>query len=513
MGGAKRYDVFISCAAQDKDLAVAIKAHLEDAGVSTWCAAVDLKATALWDSQLADALEASSVLLLLLSEASNGSRQTQNEAVVASELGLAILPLRVEDFLPTGSLRLQLARSDWLDLFPGPIEEHFPSVLSRVRRAIHGALADPRASDARPCAPPAAADRASTAREEAAEAAEGAVRACPHCGDPGPPASDWCARCGHDLPWRAEEEPILPDPLDERSGVKVCVLGAESLHNLRLAEVLRGLTGAGNVLRQLEPEHMLACVERHAASPLVVFVDLFSLDTSEATQAIERTRDAHPDVVFCMYLDPTEWTARRDELHGEWPERFEHYFRLHKVPLEDDLEPTVRAAWRMASTYALSRSDSTHDDDSDGFRAGLVKPTADPASSTQGTVFVSYSRADWEGAVSGLVDSLRSAGFRTWVDRSSIVGGNEWLDVINEALRKCDVCVLALSPQAMASKWVKLEYRYFLYNEKPVLPVLIRPLADIPFELAGIQRFEYSADRPTDLHEQLSGALVGPVTH
>ena len=106
-------------------------------------------------------------------------------------------------------------------------------------------------------------------------------------------------------------------------------------------------------------------------------------------------------------------------------------------------------------------------------------------------IFLSYGREDWDEFVEGLVRMLRDEGFNVWVDQHLLRGGDDWMAAINEALARCPVMVLCLSPDAVASKHVKLEYRYFFNEDKPIVPVLCRP-AVLPAEIRGLQYLLYS---------------------
>jgi hypothetical protein len=114
------------------------------------------------------------------------------------------------------------------------------------------------------------------------------------------------------------------------------------------------------------------------------------------------------------------------------------------------------------------------------------------------SVFLSYSRRDWDRFASPLVDRLRSEGVHVWVDQHTIDSGDDWMDEINEALQQSECLVLCVSPDALASKYVKMEYRYFISENKPILPVLCRE-ADFPAELRGIQFVTY--DRTDEIIE------------
>jgi hypothetical protein len=103
-------------------------------------------------------------------------------------------------------------------------------------------------------------------------------------------------------------------------------------------------------------------------------------------------------------------------------------------------------------------------------------------------LFLSYRRAspDKEFAAR-LAADLRASGHRVWMDVFGIEGGSTWNAEIQQALDTCYGYVLVLSPDALASRWVRNELLYAL-QEKPgrVYPVMFRP-CKLPIELVSVQ--------------------------
>lgn len=120
-------------------------------------------------------------------------------------------------------------------------------------------------------------------------------------------------------------------------------------------------------------------------------------------------------------------------------------------------------------------------------------------------VFISYSRADWDDYAEPLVRRLEDEDLLIWVDQYAIRGGDDWLDGINLGLERCSVLILCVSPEALNSRYVKMEYRYFLEEEKPVIPVMCRKPAKLPAELRGIQYLPYA--QTTRLVRQVKSLL------
>lgn len=290
----------------------------------------------------------------------------------------------------------------------------------------------------------------------------------------------------------------------------VVVLGPETMANLRLSETFRRLLGSDRVVRHLEIPHLFAFLGSRVETPTVVFVDLFGFDLPSITAAIGDVRTAYPRVVFGIYRDTEVWHAQREQLPGEWADRLGHYFTLRQVPDDEEFEPIARLAYRETSAEAEYNFGHEPIRITEGFDAGVLQATTPEQASTPGTgtIFVSYSRSDWEDNVAEITDRLRALGFQLWVDQAFLVGGDDWMDAIGEALKACSVCLLCMSPAAIQSKYVKMEYRYFFNNDKPIVPVMVRPLADIPPELLCTQYFDFTGeDAPP--YETLRQVIAG----
>ncbi len=118
-------------------------------------------------------------------------------------------------------------------------------------------------------------------------------------------------------------------------------------------------------------------------------------------------------------------------------------------------------------------------------------PTVPHAPSTV-RVMISYSRRDGD-LVDRLERDLRAAGFPVWVDRRDIEGGDEWNKEIHRAIDDASVILVVLSPAAVASPWVRREYRYALKQGKVVIPLLYHPSPQIPRELERLQKIDFLA--------------------
>jgi hypothetical protein len=106
-----------------------------------------------------------------------------------------------------------------------------------------------------------------------------------------------------------------------------------------------------------------------------------------------------------------------------------------------------------------------------------------------GQIFISYSRAD-TSFVSDLIGDLTSQGLNVWMDQRNIAAGQRWDNTIQQALQACDVFVIVLSPNSVASENVLDELSYAISENKRIIPVLYRD-CEIPYRLARIQFVDF----------------------
>jgi hypothetical protein len=89
-------------------------------------------------------------------------------------------------------------------------------------------------------------------------------------------------------------------------------------------------------------------------------------------------------------------------------------------------------------------------------------------------IFISYSRRDQEFVTRLASDINEQIGF-VWFDRSTIQPGQKWYDEIMEGIQECKAFIVVLSPDAVASKYVREEVSKALELGKTIFPVIYRP--------------------------------------
>lgn len=130
-------DVFISHAKEDRAFADIVCAALERQGLDCWIAPRDVAPGLVFDEAIIDGIEASQVLVLVLSGSANVSRFVQNEVNRAFSKGKAIVTFRAKDVLPAKSLARALPSQTPLDRWfsAATRRESYPL---RSRRACAG---------------------------------------------------------------------------------------------------------------------------------------------------------------------------------------------------------------------------------------------------------------------------------------------------------------------------------------------------------------------------------------
>jgi hypothetical protein len=139
-GTAKRvrvaFDVFISYSTLDKPAADAACATLEAVGIRCWIAPRDILPGTDYAESIIDAIESAKILVLIFSGHANASRQIKLEVERAVSKGTAIIPVRIEDVVPSKTLEYFISTPHWLDAFTPPMERHLKQLASSVQALL-----------------------------------------------------------------------------------------------------------------------------------------------------------------------------------------------------------------------------------------------------------------------------------------------------------------------------------------------------------------------------------------
>lgn len=106
-------------------------------------------------------------------------------------------------------------------------------------------------------------------------------------------------------------------------------------------------------------------------------------------------------------------------------------------------------------------------------------------------VFISYRRTD-KDFVDTLVGDLEKHHFPIWIDRKSIALGEPWQRAILETIEtNTSVLIVVLSPSAIQSEWIGIEYDLALDKGITVIPYIYQP-CEVPARLTHLQSVKHS---------------------
>lgn len=134
------------------------------------------------------------------------------------------------------------------------------------------------------------------------------------------------------------------------------------------------------------------------------------------------------------------------------------------------------------------------------------------------SVFVSYARKN-KRVVDNFLEKFREQvspsrryEYSFWRDTDIEVGEN-WDEMIQEALNKCDIGLLLISPAFLGSKYIKnKELKKFCGKyAKPVIPVLLYPVDYVHHDLKGLREKQiFKLERSTFKKSKSYAECTGP---
>jgi hypothetical protein len=142
---AMSHDIFVSYSSEDKAVADAVVSALENSGLRCWVAPRDIKPSADWGDAITEAISACKMVLLIFSGNSNRSKHVRDEIYYAISEEKTILPFRIENLDPTGSMRLHLSSRHWLDAFQPSWQTHINRLVGSAADSLGHELVPPAA--------------------------------------------------------------------------------------------------------------------------------------------------------------------------------------------------------------------------------------------------------------------------------------------------------------------------------------------------------------------------------
>lgn len=124
--------VFISHSSVNREMASAVKAELSAHGISCWMAPDDIALGQTWEDSIAEAISVATVFILIWSSISQASSQVKRELSLAASQQKPIIPLKLDDNVPSGAFAYYLTNTHWMQLSPATVKKCCISICDRV---------------------------------------------------------------------------------------------------------------------------------------------------------------------------------------------------------------------------------------------------------------------------------------------------------------------------------------------------------------------------------------------
>lgn len=140
--------IFISHSSKDGKVAGTLCTAIEARGHRCWIASRDVHPGQNFQDAIVEAIHSARLMILVFSQNANNSHEIKKEIALAGQQRLTVIPVRVEDVVPSGGFLYELATRQWIDLF-----DNWESAVETVVRRIDAVSAGPEHLDRIPGPP------------------------------------------------------------------------------------------------------------------------------------------------------------------------------------------------------------------------------------------------------------------------------------------------------------------------------------------------------------------------
>lgn len=132
------HQIFISYALEDKSIADAVCKALEAEGIACWYAPRDIPFTMEYEDAIVNAISASSLMVLILSNHSNNSAHVRREVQNAcrEDPQVPVLPFQTEQVALSGSLKYYIGSAQRLTAVTPPFKGHIRKLVEYTQKFL-----------------------------------------------------------------------------------------------------------------------------------------------------------------------------------------------------------------------------------------------------------------------------------------------------------------------------------------------------------------------------------------
>ncbi|MDE5602033.1 MAG: toll/interleukin-1 receptor domain-containing protein [Clostridia bacterium] len=125
-----KWDLFISYAQPNKDIANYVVEKIEKRGYKCFIAPRDITLGNDYAGEIIKGISNCTAVLLVYSEHSDRSGYVLREVNSAVSRNKTIIPLRIENFVPSEAMEFYLGVTQWLDAYPRILDVHLDDIIS-----------------------------------------------------------------------------------------------------------------------------------------------------------------------------------------------------------------------------------------------------------------------------------------------------------------------------------------------------------------------------------------------
>ncbi len=141
------HEVFISYHHSDKKIADAISHSLEANCINCWIAPRNVTPGVVFEEAIVQAISSCKIMVLVFSSETLLSSHVKNEVTVAFNRKITIIPFKIDDSKPSGTLEYYLQSVHWIDAMSPPLYKHIFSLVKTSKEVLKSSAADIKLPD------------------------------------------------------------------------------------------------------------------------------------------------------------------------------------------------------------------------------------------------------------------------------------------------------------------------------------------------------------------------------
>jgi len=144
--------IYISYSDNDQAKAIKLCEVLESSGFECWLSYRDTIPGKNLLENIFEAMSNSALMVVLYSEKALSEKRLVQEAEIAFDTEIPIIPLRIENVEAKGALKFVLSTLHWIEAHEKSFEEYFPQIISAIERLVD--VEERKQGDNEPTVPP-----------------------------------------------------------------------------------------------------------------------------------------------------------------------------------------------------------------------------------------------------------------------------------------------------------------------------------------------------------------------